>query len=53
MKDIDLVQATARRVGAVLPLTSTVREYNQILVNAGYADEDLTALERLLGKTIS
>ena len=53
MKDIDLVQATARRVGAVLPLTSTVREYNQILVNAGYADEDLTALARLLGKTVS
>jgi 3-hydroxyisobutyrate dehydrogenase-like beta-hydroxyacid dehydrogenase len=53
MKDIDLVQATARRVGAVLPLTSTVREYNQILVNAGYAGEDLTALARLLGKAVS
>jgi len=50
LKDIDLVQATARRVGAILPLTSTVREYNQLLVNAGYADEDLTALARLLGK---
>ena len=53
MKDIDLVQATARRVGAVLPLTSTVREYNQILVNAGYAGEDLTALARLFGKVAS
>jgi 3-hydroxyisobutyrate dehydrogenase-like beta-hydroxyacid dehydrogenase len=53
MKDIDLVQATARRVGAVLPLTSTVREYNQMLVNAGYAGEDLTALARLLGNAAS
>lgn len=53
MKDIDLVQALARQVGAVLPLTSTVREYNQMLVNAGYAGEDLTALARLLGKTDS
>jgi 3-hydroxyisobutyrate dehydrogenase-like beta-hydroxyacid dehydrogenase len=50
LKDIDLVQATARRVGAILPLTSTVREYNQLLVSAGYAGEDLTALARLLGK---
>ncbi len=50
LKDIDLVQAKARRVGAILPLTSTVREYNQLLVNAGYAGEDLTALARLLGK---
>jgi 3-hydroxyisobutyrate dehydrogenase len=53
LKDIDLVQATARRVGAILPLTSTVREYNQLLVNAGYAGEDLTALARLLGKPVS
>lgn len=53
LKDIDLVQAAARRVGAVLPLTSAVREYNQLLVNAGYAGEDLTALARLLGKPTS
>ena len=50
MKDIDLVQAAARKVGAVLPLTSTVREYNQMLVNTGFAGEDLTALARLFGK---
>jgi 3-hydroxyisobutyrate dehydrogenase-like beta-hydroxyacid dehydrogenase len=53
LKDIDLVQATARRVGAILPLTSTVRDYNPLLVNAGYAGEDLTALARLLGKPVS
>lgn len=50
MKDIELVQTAAHKVGAPLPLTSTVREYNQILVNSGYGHEDLTALARLLGK---
>jgi 3-hydroxyisobutyrate dehydrogenase len=49
LKDIDLVQAAARKVGAALPLTSQVREYNQILSNSGHAAEDLTAIMRLLG----
>lgn len=48
LKDIDLVQEAARKVGAALPLTSLVREYNQILSNKGYAGEDLTAIMRLL-----
>jgi 3-hydroxyisobutyrate dehydrogenase len=50
MKDIELVQTAARKVGAPLPLTSTVREYNQVLINTGHGDEDLTSLARLLGK---
>lgn len=53
LKDIDLVQEKARAVGAILPLTATVREYYQLLDSGGYADEDLTALARILGKPVN
>ncbi len=49
LKDLDIVQDTARATGAALPMTSAARELYQHVGNAGFADEDLTALARILG----
>lgn len=52
LKDLDIVRDTARAAGASLPLTSATRELYQLVGNAGFANEDLTALARVLGHPV-
>ena len=52
VKDLHLIQDTGRPIGALLPFSSAVNEYYKVLVNAGYAGEDLTALARLFASPV-
>lgn len=47
VKDLHIIQDTGRAAGALLPFSSAVNEYYKVLINAGYAGEDLTALARI------
>jgi 3-hydroxyisobutyrate dehydrogenase-like beta-hydroxyacid dehydrogenase len=50
LKDIDLMLAAARAGDVPLPLTATTRQLMQMLIGAGYAEEDYMSAVKLLEK---